>query len=319
MESEEKDNKLEKDNIESTQRIDAVKLENNIEATQRVDAVKPENNIEATQRVDAVKPENNIEATQRVDATKPESDIEKMASARTENYMESKEAERQRREKDEKLYNLVGEKKKKSIKKYIAFVLIFAVIAISITACLIYSKNLENSNSNPLSGFINSNKNAKNQIKDSVEPSLIGSKYDENDLKIEHITKAKQEINNCEVFCNYELISDGLKDESIKNKINSEIENKINNVDIEKYSREYDNFSISAIITANYSNALSVEFSTWAYNDDGSGLEYIDFEGLNYKLEDGSKIKFDELFVESADMKNIINKSAYKSLIEGKY
>lgn len=116
------------------------------------------------------------------------------------------------------------------------------------------------------------------------------------------------------VHIKYPII-DGLKDESIQESINEQILEKIKKVlDSNNFKNNSDDSAYAeAFVVGNFSDVLSikifVKFSqTFSKN-----------YGINFRLDNGEKIKIDEIFLNSAPRKNIITMSAYKSFALGYY
>lgn len=155
------------------------------------------------------------------------------------------------------------------MKKFIAFTLIFIFI---------------------LSGC--SNQPAETGI------DLYGT-YDKNDLLIDSITES---YNDVEI--NIPVIK-GLKDESVQDKINSEMHSMATAL-IEKYSSiNYANY----YTRANFANVISISFSVGFDEDPYSESIYF-----NYNLVDGSKLNLEDLFTSDANLIDIIRSAVYNEM-----
>lgn len=124
---------------------------------------------------------------------------------------------------------------------------------------------------------------------------------------------------------------DGLKDKEVQEKINKDIKDNV----IKIYNQNKDNPNVKKIevymdsyTEGNFSDVLSIGMRTTVLmmnpDSDNKISEYYsqiqyneeDYKitGLNYKLESGEKIKFDELFTEDTDIKSILTKAVYEYL-----
>lgn len=173
----------------------------------------------------------------------------------------------------------------------IIFLVIFTIIAIGITTVAIITK-------------LNSQKQTITS-KSEEEPTIIEVEkivdtvkgisdytdtYDENDLIFTDV-----EISNgvkCSQISN-------LKDKTVENAINKEI------MDISS-NKEFVN--ISSYVNANFANVLSISI-TYTHGDNVENVY------LNYRLDTGEKIEFEDLFIDSANIKFILSQSLYKGLV----
>mgnify|MGYP004639541767 CR=1 FL=1 len=194
----------------------------------------------------------------------------------------------------------------KTIKSRMIFVIIFCCVCIMITIGAVIYKNIE----------INDDLQDEDLEIANNENNIIGinlnGTYNQNDLTIteKKATKDKIEITYCQI--------NGLKDTTIQNNINKEIEATVVGIYKEKIDDLDKVINISAFVNskANFANVLSLEVGYVAkINDDGDGF-YQGYKGLNYDLTTGKKISFDDLFVADAPMQDILRKSTYYSLIQ---
>lgn len=196
----------------------------------------------------------------------------------------------------------------KTTKAKIIFVVIFSLICIIATTILVMYKNIEIEE-------IQETENPEQIISNDKEKDVAGidlnGTYNQNDLIIEEkaITKEKVEIR-------YFQIS-GLKNKNVETKINKEIEH----MALNWYKEEIDNFDevINAYVSmwnsANFANTISFSISYVAkIDDDGDGF-YQGEKGLNFDLNTGEKIAFEDLFTPDAPMEDMLRKSTYYSLI----
>ena len=195
----------------------------------------------------------------------------------------------------------------KTTKSKVIFVLIFSVICILITICLVLYKNIE---------IEDSNTHIVEEATNDKEKDFMGidknGKYDENDIAI---TFREGKVGK--VSYRYCQIS-GLKDKTIQENINKEIEqlalncykDEINNLD------EVSSIYVDVTNRANFANVLSFSCNYYAEKIDNNSKSYDKYFGLNYDLTTGNKITLDKLFTSDAPIENILNKYAYKGLLE---
>lgn len=196
----------------------------------------------------------------------------------------------------------------KTTKAKVIFVAIFSVICLIVTAILIVYQNIE---------IEGKNGEASNQIsKETKEKDVPGidlkGTYNQNDLVIEEksVTLEKIEIR-------YFQIS-GLKNKSIENKINKEIEHSALNCYKEKVKdlNEVVSVQVNMWEASNFADTISFELDYYAKIDDDDDDFYQGTQGLNYDLNTGKKITIDKIFTSDAPIENILRKSAYYSLID---
>lgn len=104
-----------------------------------------------------------------------------------------------------------------------------------------------------------------------------------------------------------------LADSTVRTNINNSIKQKA--FSLYKQGEENDatikRIEIIGKATANYSDVLSV--SVEYKKELATGETVTDFTGINYRLENGEEIKFQNLFIVGAGIKNILRQSAYNS------
>lgn len=195
----------------------------------------------------------------------------------------------------------------KTTKAKVTFVLIFTIICLTVTSILIlYDKiEIEDKDEDNLQEVSN-----MTEEKDISGIDLKGT-YNQNDLIIEEksVTKEKIEIRYFQI--------NGLKNKSIENKINKEIELIALNSYKEKVKdlNEVLNVQVSMWQASNFANTISFELNYSAKIDDNDDGFYQGIKCINYDLNTGEKITFDKLFTSDAPLENILRKSAYYNLI----
>lgn len=232
----------------------------------------------------------------------------------------------------------MSESNKKKI-TVLQLILIYFIIAAIITGILIFLRLEFNFQFNKKTAIADNIIDIENDIKeqknvektkkdvrrnsDKVKKLEISDKYYVNNLDIKMKTmtfgeQADPDIPDTNIInASYSQIS-GLKNKEIEEKINKEIYE-----EIEKICKQYENddkckrADVSAMVIGNFSDVLSLDVSVYAeYQEtENSGIEtkYY-YDGLNYILETGEKIKFNELFLDDTSIKSIISKVAYESL-----
>ncbi len=143
----------------------------------------------------------------------------------------------------------------------------------------------------------------------STTGALMQDTYENN--KLTYVYKSRQK-NGVEIT--YPEIS-GLNSDSIKNSINSQISDRIDRIlDSNTFRTNSDDSAyVNATITSNFSDVLSVKI--FVKFTDSFSKNY----GVNFRLDNGNRIKIDDLFTSNAPKKNIITSSAYKSFIVNYY
>lgn len=197
----------------------------------------------------------------------------------------------------------------KTTKAKIIFVIIFSILCIIITTLCIIYKNIEIEEENVIE------ENVENLIKEeNIKGIDLTGKYNQNDIFIEEkkATKEKVEVSYCQIS--------GLKNKTIENKINREIEQFALNCykDQIKDLNNVVNVSVNLENTANFENTLSFSVSYFAKVNDNSDDVYQNVFGLNYDLTTGEKITLENMFTPNAPIENILRSSAYYGILANK-
>ncbi len=199
----------------------------------------------------------------------------------------------------------------KTTKAKVIFVSVFSLICIITTTLLVLYKNIE---IEELSGT-GMTQESNDKIKEKDVPGIdLNGTYNQNDLVIEEATVTKE---NVEII--YFQIR-GLKNKTIENKINKEIEHIALNwyKDEIKNLNEVINVYVNMWCSANFANTISIDINYTAKIDDNGDGFYQGTKGLNYDLNTGEKISADMLFTSDAPIENILRRSAYYSFVSGK-
>lgn len=145
--------------------------------------------------------------------------------------------------------------------------------------------------------FNNKSINNEKNLEANYNEMSYYSFYDENDLKIE-----KKKYNEKDIY-NYVQIK-GLKNKKIENKINDEIYNTLKQ-GINKGAKTY-----YTSVYLNAFNILSLELNINYMSDDIKDERHY----LNYDLTTGNKIKFEDLFTNTANISSIVYGGCYDKL-----
>lgn len=213
------------------------------------------------------------------------------------------------------------EKSKHPTRNMIIIILIFTAICVGVTTFLIIKNKSNNSTSEtPIQkSSSNNEKNVKQVSDDGLGLKSLNETYKRNNLMINHSQESegplyedlynprhKLEIDSIRISC--------LKNTDIQDKINSEIQDAINNMKEQINDvGDYKYADITAMCTANFADTLSIVITGNCY--DGNTTKYFNPVFLNYALATGEKIEFNDLFTSSAAVKSILSKSAYDSAI----
>lgn len=212
--------------------------------------------------------------------------------------------------------NISKNKKTKTSTKIIIFLVVFAILSISLTIAAIYYTNNKSE--------VVSTHTTNPQIEDDeLGIKRITEQYNENDLNIIEISEKKgnriskylwdSDINKINI--DYFKI-DGLKNSTIENQINKEIKALVYSLysDKELKDSKIDYIQISACVEANFANTLSIFINKIIFyvdeNTENASVEYY----LNYNLTNGNKIKFLDLFT-NASLKNSLMQAIYDNVI----
>ena len=216
--------------------------------------------------------------------------------------------------------DMTKENEKSNNRKFKKFYIIFVVVLLLITIIATYitimyinssSKQINETKEELIEKDIDeTNEIAKRKAEDEKYALRKYSEtYNENDLifneyiDINGEVKLRKDIPDIIIREKYiEFIQvDGLKDKQVQTKINSLLKEK-------SYGFEKDK-RVETIVTANFSNVLSVIVSCY----DGRGDTQNEIH-LNIDLSTGNEIPFEEIFVSSAPIKSILAEGMYKTL-----
>ena len=299
---------LNKNFDDSTKRIEVIK-----ESTQKVEVVKEElekvNNVNGeTQVIDAVTDEmlNNVPKT--VENKEISNEIEEEKNEDTENLNESKE----KTVENKKVKNKKEKKPptmKKIILKRIIFLILFALIAVGLTLYFASKNNPEVKEKieEMTNTIINSTEEPVETIAEKTVD--INGTYYINPIEI---TKYEMDVLGKKV--EYVQI-DGLKDETVENKINTDIREKISTIATDLFTEHVvTDFSTGCTVEGNFANVLSISVyiqvgvNNW---EEVYGEEIC----LNYNLLDGNKITINDVFSSKLKLENVFIDELYESVV----
>lgn len=196
----------------------------------------------------------------------------------------------------------------KTTKAQVIFVIVFSVICLTITVLLVAYQNIEIEEKNE---DVVKEISKENNEKDNISGIDLKGTYNQNDLNIEEksVTLEKIEIRYLQIS--------GLKNKSIENKINKEIESIALNCYKEEIKdlNEVINISVSMWESANFANTISFEMSYVAKIDDDDDGFYQGIKGINYDLNTGEEITIDKMFTVNTPIENVLRQATYYSFI----
>lgn len=200
------------------------------------------------------------------------------------------------------------------MKKVAIFISVFAIIAVGITAGLIYSKKSNRDFLTIKSGdslFVS--EEILNNEKESEKTIDLWSTYNQNDLVID-----KEELVVDERNASFEVPQiRGLKNKNIEIKVNDSIKEKIRKTIIEFVPAEgvanvefYDSINY---VYANFSNIISFSGGI-KYRKNDDDLYNYHYQNLyfNYELVNGEELQFKDLFKKDEDITTIVRMALYK-------
>ena len=221
-------------------------------------------------------------------------------------------------------------------KKGLIVILIYFVIAASITGYFIYKshstsigKNDSNEYTNESGVFISKDSKAI-----SNDANSLYDKYSINNIKLHkdyYIDEVKLDEGVNPYEMNYKtsvqyITVEGIKDKTIENNINTKIKSKVDNIvnhiNNQNKSKSLINYSVSCYDTFNNANILSISFVGTAVLDtfDENESDTIDYcDSITFNLVNGNEIKFEDVFTDTAPIKSIIRHIVYRKEAENLY
>lgn len=210
---------------------------------------------------------------------------------------------------------LNNKKGKSKDKILIIFLIIFTILAISITIVAIDITNHQKIQENNLLEEEKIQEKPNGDVAEDEANLVVAltDTYDTNAIEIKDywyldgIIKSDEEVKQDTSFnennykkCATFIQIQGLKNKEVEKNINQEIKSKvIENMEINK--------NVYVIVWGNFANVLSMTIES------NIGEEY-DTMALNYRLDTGEKIKFEDLFTNKAYIKNVLTQSIYEAM-----
>ncbi|MCL2037626.1 hypothetical protein FWG95_01315 [Candidatus Saccharibacteria bacterium] len=207
---------------------------------------------------------------------------------------------------------------KKLSKRLIITLSIFAVVAIGATTGAIIWKNSQESYESDeisLSGGEKVNEQDKKFYNESKLVVRRGDIYATNPLKITWTVGGKDSRGNDE---SYAQIS-GLKNQDLQGRINGEIKAAFDQVNEGKLANGANYKYARCDVKANFANILSVacfRIDQHSYYVKGTSVSDIISEKhayLNYRLDTGEKLKFNDVFVAGSNMNALVTTAFYET------
>lgn len=217
--------------------------------------------------------------------------------------------------------------KKKNSFLFVIVYLILAII-ITVTAIIFYKIN----GIGIVEYFSKDKENVKNNVEnektntiisqdDNIKRISLTDKYKLNNLKIEEIEYYEGEeyysagYGRKKLSVNYPKIS-GLKDKTIEENINKEIEDKTKNLlsQEEMNDNEIAFINLNAYVMGNFNDVISIYIDKYIDYVDNEKEDYMATISLNYRLDNGEKISFEDLFTKDASVKSILSQTAYNTI-----
>lgn len=220
-------------------------------------------------------------------------------------------------------------KKKNGILKFVIFYVVLIVIITAVLNFLYlkYDINVFKISKTEDINKVEVPKDVKEKIDYSnIKRSELTDKYYMNNIEIDEKTKGYGNIIDSIEYSNdtkedvykisiYYTQINGLKDADLQKKINKEIRETAENLVLdEEITDSKINRMIVRVESADIgsSNLLSVTVNkSIDYVDEKYDYKY--YPSLNYKLDTGEKVEFEELFTEDANVKNIVSNTLYKN------
>ncbi len=206
-----------------------------------------------------------------------------------------------------------------SFKKIFIFLIVFIIVAVGVTFALITIKNNSN-NSNIITPKDDDVivPTTRKEVDYTYGLTTLAEKYTTNNIEIEELSYTEGKG-----FYQYPYSTKytypleiqyfkihGLKDKTVEEKINTLIKDTAFNL---LPTQEADIKSVSYSIGANFSNVLSVKFSSSPKNKDTYDTIF------NINLKDGSLIDIKDVFVDNLDITSLISKCAYDTISANYY
>lgn len=189
------------------------------------------------------------------------------------------------------------------------FLILFSIVLLVITIlAIVYTNNHKESNESQV--IIENVSKVSISAIDDLEKSnnqILGVSL-EDTYSTNGITYKYKENEENGVMIRYPII-DGLIDNKVQEDINNQILEKIKKIlDSNNFKNNSDSSAYAvATVVGNFSDVLSIKIFVQFNNAFNKNY------GINFRLDNGEKIKISEFFTSNAPMKNMITLSAYKT------
>ncbi len=300
-------NHLNRNFDDSTKRIEVIR-----EETQKVEVIKDEvntNNLEnsETQVLETIKPED-LKLNKEYVSNSEKNEYEK------EDVMTENEKELKDEKVTESKKKVKKEKKPLTIKKIIIrkiiFLILFAIVALGITLFLASKNNPEVKEK--IEEITNTIIKPEEKPQEEVAEKTVdleGTYY----INPIEITKYEMDVLGKKV----EYIQiDGLKDDSVEEKINRNIRERISNAATELFNAHIvTDYYSGCYVEGNFANIISIDFYLQVGVNNWKETYSEDF-CLNYNLVDGNEIMINDVFSSKLKMENILVDELYESFVK---
>lgn len=189
------------------------------------------------------------------------------------------------------------------------FLILFSIVLLIITIlAIIYTNNHKGSDESQV--IIENVSKVSISAIDDFEKSndnVAGVSLDDT-YSTNGLTYTYKEDKQDDIYVRYPII-EGLKDKSVQESINSQIVERIKKIlDSNNFKNNSDDSAYAeAYVVGNFSDVLSVKIFVQFNNKFNKNY------GVNFRLDNGEKIKINDFFTANAPIKNIITTSAYKT------
>ncbi len=205
-------------------------------------------------------------------------------------------------------------KKNKNIIKIILLIIICVFLVGLTVGLLIHKYNISVIKYEDKPNIVEPENNIKGNSNDGKYLVEFSDTYTYNPISIKDVEYKEGTIkidgeNQDKVSVSYVQIS-GLVDSKIQDKINKEIKDAAFSLNKNLTSKQQ--YGAYAYVEGNFANILSVQISTYVYENNEAIKEQETF--LNFNLATGEKIKFLELFADNTPMNSIIYDLKYEAL-----
>ncbi len=198
-------------------------------------------------------------------------------------------------------------KKKHPIRNMIVFMVLFTAVCVGITLFVIL-KSHGTTDVTDIKNIVEETikKDDKTIVPDGLGLKSLNETYKENPIKVTYVNVKNRTDATGQNTCHYVKI-DGLANDEIEQKINNTIKEEFMAV-YNKHENESDLYLVLNCY-ANFGNVMS--FYMTYFNEEDSFTK-----GFNYNLATGEELKFNDLFTNTAPIKNILSNAIYNSLSE---